>query len=122
MPRSVWRSNFFCAPRGACFFRNGLPSHRYYNTNEGLKPLVNSEEVLLEALDVMGGELTCCRLGHPDGDPCDREELMLPMLGLCRAARDVFATAAASPRPVAASDLDGFGFEPSPTRRPRPVA
>ena len=36
----------------------------------------------LEALDVMNGEFTCCRLGHPHGDPCDREALMLPLLGL----------------------------------------
>ena len=35
-----------------------------------------------EALDVMNGEFTCCRLGHPHGDPCDREALMLPLLGL----------------------------------------
>jgi len=54
----------------------------YYNTNEGLKPLVVSEEILAEALDVIGGEFTCCRLGHANEDPCDREALMLPLLGL----------------------------------------
>ena len=26
------------------------------------------------------GELTCCRLKHPGGQPCDRESLVLPML------------------------------------------
>ena len=30
----------------------------------------------------MSGEFTCCRLGHPHGDPCDREALVLPLLGL----------------------------------------
>ena len=30
----------------------------YYNTNAGLKPLVVSDEILHEALDVMSGELT----------------------------------------------------------------
>ena len=56
----------------------------YFNTNAGLKPLVVSDEILHEALDVMSGEAeyTCCRLGHPNCDPCDREALMLPMLGL----------------------------------------
>ena len=54
----------------------------YYNTNAGLKPLVVSDEILHEALDVMSGEFTCCRLGHPHGDPCDREALVLPLLGL----------------------------------------
>ena len=54
----------------------------YYNSNEGLKPLVVSDTILDEALDVIGGEFTCCRLGLPDEDPCDREQLMLPLLGL----------------------------------------
>ena len=59
----------------------------YYNTNAGLKPLVVSDEstrttVRREALDVMNGEFKCCRLGHPRGEPCDREALMLPLLGL----------------------------------------
>ena len=31
---------------------------------------------------MMHGEFTCCRLGHPDEEPCDREALMLPLLGL----------------------------------------
>ena len=57
-------------------------SDMYYNTNAGLKPLVVSDEILHEALDVMSGEFTCCRLGHPHGDPCDREALVLPLLGL----------------------------------------
>ena len=36
----------------------------------------------LEAIRVFDGELTCCRLGHPDGMACDREGLVMPMLGL----------------------------------------
>ena len=51
----------------------------YYNSNEGLKPLVVSDTILDEALDVIGGEFTCCRLGHPNEEPCDREQLMLPL-------------------------------------------
>ena len=41
-----------------------------------------SDEILAEALDVISGEYTCCCLGHPNEDPCDREQLMLPLLGL----------------------------------------
>ena len=41
-----------------------------------------NDEILHEALDVIGGEYTCCRLGHPREVPCDREALMLPLLGL----------------------------------------
>jgi hypothetical protein len=33
-------------------------------------------------LDVVRGRLTCCELKHPDGAPCDREELVLPIMGL----------------------------------------
>ena len=58
----------------------------YFNSNEGLKPLALNDAVLLEALDWANGELTCCRLGHPHGMPCDRESLMLST-----------ATAAATP-------------------------
>ena len=54
----------------------------YFSSNQGLQPLAPSEAVLTEALDVFGGELTCCRLGHPNGAVCDKEHLMLPMLGL----------------------------------------
>lgn len=28
------------------------------------------------------GEMTCCSRGHLDGAPCDRESLVLPMLGM----------------------------------------
>ena len=31
--------------------------------NQGLRSLADNEQVLLEALDVMDGDLTCCRLG-----------------------------------------------------------
>ena len=44
---------------------------------------------IIDAIDVFGGDLTCCRLGHPNAEPCDREALMLPMLGLfCELYRD----------------------------------
>ena len=37
-------------------------------------------EDFLKNVDVFGGELTCCRLGHHGGTtPCDKEELMRPM-------------------------------------------
>ena len=65
----------------SCWARNGT-SDMYYNSNEGLKPLEVSDQILAEALDVIGGEFTCCRLGHPNEEPCDREQLMLPLLGL----------------------------------------
>ena len=65
----------------SCWARNGTDC-MFVSTNQGLRSLADNEQVLLEALDVMDGDLTCCRLGHARGEPCDREELMLPMLGL----------------------------------------
>ena len=82
-----YRSRAWCrAEIMSCWARNGT-SAMYYNSNDGLKPLLASEDIvskdiLHEALDVMHGEFTCCRLGHPDEGPCDREALMLPLLGL----------------------------------------
>jgi hypothetical protein len=69
-------------------FIESTHTHTYnyflWSGSRGLKPLTgeSGDEILLEALDVFNGDLTCCRLKHPHGDPCDREELMLPMLGL----------------------------------------
>ena len=37
---------------------------RYVYTEQGLAPLAGSDQILVEALDVFGGDLTCCRLGH----------------------------------------------------------
>ena len=68
----------------SCWARNGSSDMYFWSGSRGLKPLTgeSGDEILLEALDVFNGDLTCCRLKHPHGDPCDREELMLPMLGL----------------------------------------
>ena len=46
---------------------------------------LNQLEIEDDDLAVFGGEMTCCRLGHPNACPCDKEKLMLPMLGLCAA-------------------------------------
>jgi len=62
-----------------CWSRNGTSDMRQW-TGDGLEPL--SAEAVGDALNVFSGDLTCCRLGHAHAEPCDREELMLPMLGL----------------------------------------
>lgn len=65
----------------SCWARNGTEG-MFVSTNQGLRPLAANDAILLEALDVFHGELTCCRRGHPNADPCDLEALVLPMLGL----------------------------------------
>jgi len=39
-------------------------------------------ETFRSCLDVIHGQLTCCGCRHPAGQPCDREELVLPIMGL----------------------------------------
>lgn len=45
-------------------------------------PVEAGADFFKSALDVMHGKLTCCRHGHASGQPCDREELVLPLMGL----------------------------------------
>jgi hypothetical protein len=56
----------------------------FYASGEGLQPMAPSgpTDEFLEAIQVFHGDLTCCCRGHEGGAPCDREFLMLPMLGL----------------------------------------
>mmetsp|Transcript_65073 Transcript_65073/g.173420 ORF Transcript_65073/g.173420 Transcript_65073/m.173420 type:complete len:412 (+) Transcript_65073:122-1357(+) len=66
--------------------RNGVDQMYYADDNEGeLKQMAPGgiTHEFIESVQVFQGDLTCCRLCHNDGaDICDREELMLPMLGL----------------------------------------
>ena len=40
------------------------------------------DDFFRESLRVFSGELTCCRLRHPNGQQCDRLSLVVPILGL----------------------------------------
>lgn len=39
-------------------------------------------DFFLESLHVFNGELTCCRFEHKGMESCDRQSLVLPILGL----------------------------------------
>ena len=60
----------------------------YVSTNQGLRSLFGHgspgqpDAILLECLRVFQGDLTCCALGHPDGDECDFEALVQPAIGM----------------------------------------
>ena len=59
----------------------------FYATEKGLRPMFpakakNATHSLRDYLDIMHGELTCCAFRHAEGQPCDREELVLPVMGL----------------------------------------
>ena len=75
----TFRRRAWCrAELTACWARNGSDG-MYYSTNSGLRPLAPNRP--RDALDVFGGDLTCCAKCHPDGQACDKELLVLPMLG-----------------------------------------
>jgi hypothetical protein len=63
--------------------RRGTDNMFYANGNE-LVPMSQdgANDEFIEAIQVFHGEMTCCHHGHKGGTPCDREFLMLPMLGL----------------------------------------
>jgi len=76
-----------------CWCRAEMMSHwskrgttnMFYCSAAGLEPMAPSgiTKEFLSAVHVFDGELTCCALGHQNGTvPCDREELVFPMLGL----------------------------------------
>ena len=72
-----------------CWCRAELYSHAVYRGASDLMYCIQDSG--LEAIDeaalktgfrVFDGSLTCCRLKHKDMEKCDRELLMLPMLGV----------------------------------------
>lgn len=73
-----YRARAWCrAEVMSCWARNG--SETMYMCNGDT---IERFDVNAEAWDVFGGGLTCCTRGHLDGDPCDKEALVLSMLGL----------------------------------------
>ena len=72
-----YRARTWCrAEVMSCWARNGAET-MYMCNGDNLERF----DVNAEALDVFGGGLTCCTRCHPDG-VCDKEALVLPMLGL----------------------------------------
>jgi len=59
-------------------------ANMFYADETGLRPMTAEEDLteFLASVHVFGGELACCALKHPGGMPCDREQLVFPMLGL----------------------------------------
>ncbi|CAH0366018.1 unnamed protein product [Pelagomonas calceolata] len=63
--------------------RHGSSNMHVLGADGSFGPLdLSDEATLVSTLGVFQGELTCCRLGHPRAQPCDKEELVLPILGL----------------------------------------
>eukprot|EP00931_Biecheleriopsis_adriatica_P006840 TRINITY_DN108191_c0_g1_i1.p1 TRINITY_DN108191_c0_g1~~TRINITY_DN108191_c0_g1_i1.p1 ORF type:complete len:800 (-),score=114.50 TRINITY_DN108191_c0_g1_i1:52-2253(-) len=52
----------------------------YLQTQSDFAPV--PADWLQQVAPVFEADMTCCRLGHPEGFQCDREKLVVPMLGL----------------------------------------
>merc|ERR1719433_1951218 len=58
-------------------------SRNMYLAEDGeLTPLSDIDEWLTQSIYVFQGNLTCCRRKHEGMDKCDKEFLVIPMLGL----------------------------------------
>jgi len=87
--RSTFHSRCWCRAEVMSHWARRGAANMYYADEEGLQPMapkgvasVAEEEDFLSSIHVFEGELSCCALGHPGGRPCDRELLVLPILGL----------------------------------------
>jgi len=61
--------------------RNGPENMWLAFEDAGAVP-IEADWLKSSALNVFGGELTCCRLKHKGMERCDRESLLIPILGL----------------------------------------
>jgi hypothetical protein len=71
----------WCRAEQVCYsMRNGTEL-MYLATSEDSLELVKPD-FFMESLHVFEGELTCCRLEHKGSTHCDRQSLVIPLLGL----------------------------------------
>ena len=77
-----YRSRMWCrAEQFAHVVRNGSENMWLATDDTGVVP-IELDWLEGSAFDVFGGELTCCRLRHRGRKRCDRESLVIPILGL----------------------------------------
>ena len=75
-----YQRRMWCRAEQVCHsMRNGIDG-MYLAAESDISP-VNSD-FFLESLHVFDGELTCCRLEHKGMGACDRQSLVIPLLGL----------------------------------------
>ena len=60
--------------------RNGTEGMYLATSGASLEPV--KTDFFIESLHVFDGELTCCRLEHKGRGSCDRQSLVIPLLGL----------------------------------------
>lgn len=76
----TYQTRMWCRAEQVCHtMRNGLDG-MYVATGSGLKAV--EPDFFKDSLLVFEGELTCCRLEHKGFHVCDRQALVIPLLGL----------------------------------------
>lgn len=88
---NTYQLRMWCRAEQVCHsMRNGTEGMFVAVSKEDLVPVKNSH--FTESLRVFDGQLTCCRLEHKGMGACDRQSLVIPLLGLYgelfRAAHD----------------------------------
>lgn len=76
----TYQRRMWCRAEQVCHsMRNGT-ERMFISTGNDLSPVEN--DFFIESLHVFNGDLTCCRLEHTGLRACDRQSLVIPLLGL----------------------------------------
>ena len=90
---ATYQRRMWCRAEQVCHsMRNGTDGmFLAVRKDEPISPI--HDRFFSESLQVFNGELTCCRLEHKGMGACDRQSLVIPLLGLygelCRARHEV---------------------------------
>lgn len=77
----TYQKRMWCRAEQVCHsMRNGTEGMYLADANGGITPV--SSDFFNDSLHVFDGELTCCRLEHKGMGACDRQSLVIPLLGL----------------------------------------
>lgn len=78
---ATYQKRMWCRAEQVCHsMRNGTEGMYLADGKESLVPV--QSDFFTESLHVFNGELTCCRLEHKGMGACDRQSLVIPLLGL----------------------------------------
>eukprot|EP00586_Coscinodiscus_wailesii_P004455 CAMPEP_0172487068 /NCGR_PEP_ID=MMETSP1066-20121228/15930_1 /TAXON_ID=671091 /ORGANISM="Coscinodiscus wailesii, Strain CCMP2513" /LENGTH=1142 /DNA_ID=CAMNT_0013253441 /DNA_START=382 /DNA_END=3810 /DNA_ORIENTATION=+ len=80
---ATYQRRMWCRAEQVCYLMRNGPDNMYIATGDEEEPFKKvDEEWFREALLVFHGELTCCRLEHKGMQSCDRQSIVVPILGL----------------------------------------
>ena len=78
---ATYQRRMWCRAEQVCHsMRNGTEGMYLAAAKDGITPV--KSDFFTESLHVFNGELTCCRLEHKGMGACDRQSLVIPLLGL----------------------------------------